>query len=195
MVVCVPLGLALGRAAQIADRRITRHFTARARARTAPTERARGASTPSRAGAARPVGLAARRAVPGAAIRNTPDPSARGGNRWSVKERDRETRVGLGALLAGAVLEEAVYRGVLGRLGLDLGGVAGAALIVLAVVAFCLAHLPFGWPQALAKLPLSLMTAAAFLLSGGIVAGLVGHALFNWEYWRYQRALGTTGER
>ncbi|MFF9350082.1 CPBP family intramembrane glutamic endopeptidase [Streptomyces sp. NPDC014734] len=194
-VVCVPLGLALGRASQIADRRITRHFAARARARTASTDQARGATAPLRAGGARPVGLAARRSAPGTAVRKAPESSARGGNRWTAKERDRETRIGLGALLAGAVLEEAVFRGVLGRLGLDLGGLSGAALIVLAMAAFCLTHLPFGWPQALAKLPLSFMTTAAFLLSGGIVAGLVAHTLFNWEYWRYQRALGTTGER
>ncbi|MFD3467724.1 CPBP family intramembrane glutamic endopeptidase [Streptomyces sp. NPDC058682] len=203
MLLCVPAGLALGRAAQSADRRITRHFAARARARarTAAKGRLPGAPVVPRSGAPRPVGLAARARPVGLAAGRPAPTAARGedrdgrGNRWSAKERDRETRVGLGSLLAGAVLEETVFRGVLGRLGLDVGGVAGGVLFALAAAAFCLTHVPFGWPQALAKLPLSLMTTAAFLLSGGIVAGLVGHALFNWEYWRYQRALGTTGER
>ncbi|MEU5545105.1 CPBP family intramembrane glutamic endopeptidase [Streptomyces sioyaensis] len=202
LVVGVPLGLLLGRVAQFADRKISRAFVARARAAAGRLAPRHPGPAPARGGVARPVGLAARASRPvGLAARGTAQSArqstvastATRANRWTARERDRETRVGLGVLLAGAVLEEAVFRGVLGRMALDAPGVAGTALAVLAVAAFCLSHLPFGWPQVLAKLPLSLLAMATVLLTGGIAAAVVSHVLFNWNYWRYQRALGTTG--
>ncbi|MFI0220374.1 CPBP family intramembrane glutamic endopeptidase [Streptomyces lydicus] len=202
LAVGIPLGLVLGRFAQFADRKVSRAFVARARAAAGrPVPRHPG-SAPARGAVARPVGLAARASRPvRLAARGTAQsarpittpPTAARGNRWTAHERDRETRVGLGVLLAGAVLEEAVFRGVLGRMALDAPDAAGTALTGLAVAAFCLSHLPFGWPQVIAKLPLSLLAMSTVLLTGGIAAAVVGHVLFNWNYWRYQRALGTTG--
>ncbi|WP_030258445.1 MULTISPECIES: CPBP family intramembrane glutamic endopeptidase [Streptomyces] len=132
----------------------------------------------------RPVGIAARGVRP-AAVAQRAMPS----NRWGKAERKREIHVGLPWLVAGAVLEETWYRGALGHLALfEIPLPVGVLLLAGATAAFALSHLPFGWRQAAAKLPLSVLALAATLTTGTVLTAVIGHTLFNIRVWRlYQR--------
>ncbi|WP_269859374.1 CPBP family intramembrane glutamic endopeptidase [Streptomyces sp. RPT161] len=186
LVASVPLGYLIGRLAWHTDRRITARLAGRWGAAGRP--RAHRASGPGR-----PVGIAAdgkdsrevREAVPS--------------NRWSRTEQARETRVGLWWLVVGAVLEEMVYRGALGHIALRIVPWPLGAMALAAVsVTFALSHLPFGWGQAIAKLPLSVFTLAATLATGSVLAAVIGHTWFNVRVFvHYQTAFGskTAGRR
>lgn len=86
---------------------------------------------------------------------------------------------------AVAVLEEAFYRGVLLQAALLPGGkLAQMCLVVLAVAAFSLAHVFFGWQHVLAKTPLGIGATASVLLVGSLVPAIVAHVWFNGWGWR-----------
>ncbi len=186
LVASVPVGYLIGRIAWHADRRITARLAGRWGAAARP--RANHASGP-----ARPVGIAAIGKESREACRTVSS------NRWSRTEQVRETRVGLWWLVVGAVLEEIVYRGALGHvpLGTQPWPLEGVALAG-ASVAFALSHLPFGWSQAIAKLPLSAITLAATLATGSVLAAVIGHTWFNVRVFvHYQTVFGgqTAGRR
>ncbi|MFI1070132.1 type II CAAX prenyl endopeptidase Rce1 family protein [Streptomyces puniciscabiei] len=114
--------------------------------------------------------------------------------RWTPTRRDTDLNLALGWLLATAVAEECVFRGVLLNLALlPDAPVARVAAVAAAVAAFALSHAFFGWHQVLAKLPLSLLATLATLVLGTILAAAVGHALFNWHVWRHRPVVTQPG--
>lgn len=133
----------------------------------------------------RPVGIGAGLGDVARASRTAPTT-----NRWGREERSRETRVGLPWLVTGAVLEELVYRGVYTRFAVaEVAWPLGVLLLTGATLAFALSHLPFGWPHALAKLPLSLMALAVTLATGGVLTAVIGHTWFNVRVHRHYRSV------
>ncbi|MEU5190154.1 CPBP family intramembrane glutamic endopeptidase [Streptomyces klenkii] len=180
IVASVPVGYLIAHLAWHADRRVTARFSGR-QGWSPAQPRATRASGP-----ARPVGIAATGNEPGGAH------GAVASNRWSRAEQARETRIGLQWLVVGAVLEELVYRGALSHMALSMGlwpwGVTG---LVGVSATFALSHLPFGWGQAAAKLPLSVLALAATLVTGNVLAAVIGHTWFNVRVFRhYQAAFG-----
>jgi hypothetical protein len=173
----LPTGVILTEASWRTDRYLVRKLSLR-QARSAPT-------TSRVVGKSRPVGIAARGVRPATAThRSTPV------NRWTRVEREREIYVALPWLVAGAVLEEVWYRGALGRIALSETSLPTGVLLLLgATAAFALSHLPFGWRQAAAKLPLSFLALGATLATGTVLTAVIGHTLFNVRVWRlYQRS-------
>jgi membrane protease YdiL (CAAX protease family) len=78
-----------------------------------------------------------------------------------------------------AVFEEVIFRGFLLSVCLRLA-IGPAVLATLGLVAaFALSHIWFGWIQVAAKTPLAVVTTATVLLTGGIVAAIAIHVLFN----------------
>lgn len=89
----------------------------------------------------------------------------------------------LALLLAIAVLEEVLYRGVLVDLSLELPLAAAVICIAGTVLAFAAAHVYGGWVEVLAKLPLSLAALAASLPFGAVAGAVAAHVLFNTRSW------------
>lgn len=131
-------------------------------------------------GRARPIGMAAG---------GKPAPR-RVANQWRSRDRDAATKIGVTSLVTGAVLEEVVYRGVLVRIAFETPVWSTVVLLILSVFAFALSHLPFGWPQAVAKLPLSVLAMVVTLATGTLLAAVLGHVLFNLQVWRRYRRTG-----
>ncbi|MDQ2837913.1 MAG: CPBP family intramembrane metalloprotease [Actinomycetota bacterium] len=126
----------------------------------------------------RPVGLAART---GGSLLLARD--------WTPTSRDLDLGIGLPWLLATALVEESIFRGVALNLVLRAADAPLRVLGVLAVLlAFALSHIFFGWSQVAAKLPLSVLGTAAALLTGSVLPAAIGHLLFNAHVWR-QRPL------
>ncbi|MFI1171893.1 CPBP family intramembrane glutamic endopeptidase [Streptomyces melanogenes] len=150
-----------------------------------PRAAGRPRTAPRTARTARPVGI-------GAGLGDVARPlrTAAETNRWGREERSRETRLGLFWLVTGAVLEELVYRGVYTRFAVaEVVWPLGVLLLTGATLAFTLSHLPFGWPHALAKLPLSLMALVVTLATGSVLTAVVGHAWFNVRVHRHYRSI------
>ncbi|WP_433499656.1 CPBP family intramembrane glutamic endopeptidase [Sphaerimonospora sp. CA-214678] len=101
---------------------------------------------------------------------------------------DGDLRVRLELLVAVAVGEELVFRGLLTRLALlfSNGWLVAGALAVAAGVFSC-SHVFFGWVQVLAKAPLAVAACAATLLTGNVLAAVIAHVVFNVWVWRYRR--------
>jgi Type II CAAX prenyl endopeptidase Rce1-like len=169
----LPIGLLVGMLAWHSDVHLGR--TLAPRTRTTPRR-------PVHVSRVRPIGMASgSRAAHRVAV-----------NRWGARDRDAATQITLTRLLAGAMLEEIVYRGVLVQIAItEASRWATVPLLLIAVVAFGVSHLPFGWSQALAKLPLSILAMAATLATGTIVAAVIGHVLFNYRVWLHYRRAGT----
>ena len=91
----------------------------------------------------------------------------------------------LAVLIAAAVLEELLYRGLFTNLSLALPSplLAGASLLCVTAY-FCLLHIRFGWTQVLAKAPLSGLALGLTLVSGDVVPAVALHAVFNLGAWR-----------
>ncbi|MFF7725405.1 CPBP family intramembrane glutamic endopeptidase [Streptomyces sp. NPDC008001] len=180
-------GAACGLLVIRSDAALTRWSAARARAR--PGTAARGSARrpqETRVRAVRPV------RAPGASPGDGPRRRVMGiakGRGGYVPTAD-DYRVGLGWLLAVAVLEELVFRGVLLRMALRPGNEGLRVAGIVGVVAmFALSHIFFGWAQVLAKLPLSVLATAATLVTGSVWAAAVTHMVFNAYVWRCQTAL------
>lgn len=173
----LPAGVVLTEASWRADRYLVRKLGARPARSAQPASRLVGKS--------RPIGIAARGVRPATASQRSAPM-----NRWTRTEREREIYVALPWLVAGAVLEEVWYRGALGRMALsELPLPAGVLLLLGATIAFALSHLPFGWRQAAAKLPLSVLALGATVTTGTVLTAVIGHTLFNVRVWRlYQRS-------
>jgi membrane protease YdiL (CAAX protease family) len=108
---------------------------------------------------------------------------------WAPVRRNRRLRAGPGLLVAGAVLEECVFRGVLvsaaGYLPAGAGRVAG---LVAVVAAFALSHVFVGWSQVVAKLPLSVLCMVLAVTTGTVAGAAITHAVVNWRAGRQDTA-------
>lgn len=185
----LPVGWFIATATWRCDRRILRLLGDR------PVWKAAQPHPAERGGAARPVGIAALGGRP--ETRETGRRPA-SSNRWGREERSREIHVGPALLITGAVLEELVYRGAFQRFALtECAWPCAVLLLAAASAAFACSHLPFGWAQAAAKVPLSLMALTATLVTGTVLAAVVGHVWFNIRVYRHHRAAfgaqGTAG--
>jgi len=98
-----------------------------------------------------------------------------------------EGHFGPWTLVAVAVSEELLYRGLFLQLALALEGWWGPAMVSVSVVAFALAHVWFGWASVLSKSPLGILCTAVVLASGSVLAAVVAHTLFNLAVWRRMR--------
>jgi len=94
-------------------------------------------------------------------------------------------------LMAIAVLEELVYRGLLldfcfrlPGFGWQVTGVAGMTIW------FALVHVWYGWVHVAAKAPLSIVATALALLGGGPAAAVLAHVMFNYQICRRGSSLG-----
>ncbi|ARP69909.1 CPBP family intramembrane metalloprotease [Streptomyces pluripotens] len=176
-VAAVGAGLLLGAVVVRADGWISRTAARRPPAVARTPASGEGAAP----GRLRPVGLGGTVAPLRSAAHTGAD------RRWTPTRRDTDLNLALGWLLATAVAEECVFRGVLLRLAVQLDTpVARATGVVAAVAAFALSHVFFGWRQVLAKLPLSVLATVATLALGTVLAAALGHALFNWHVWRHR---------
>jgi hypothetical protein len=179
------LGPAVGLLVIHADRVITRWWGSR----TGHSLRDNRSMTV-RSGRARPAGVAV--ASTGAEVRATGLMEAR--NDFAPSAADLRVRLPL--LLAVAVAEEVVHRGVLLALALSIGQpvVAWSAAIGAQLV-FAVSHVFFGWGQVLSKLPLAGLCTAAVLVGGTVLPAVLAHAIFNAWVWRYHRATPMTTRR
>jgi hypothetical protein len=157
------VGLAGGEAAVRADGAVRRALRRRARLHAAAEDRALLGRRPlvPPPGAAAPTA-----ALPGAGLQ------------------------ALALLLAVAVLEEILYRGVLVDLSLQLPVAAAAVSIPVTVVAFGAAHVYWGWVEMVAKLPLGLAALLASLPFRALVGAIAAHVLFNARSWLAVRTAG-----
>jgi membrane protease YdiL (CAAX protease family) len=97
----------------------------------------------------------------------------------------------LALLLVVALLEEVLARGVLVQLAVSLPGRGTQALAVAGtVLAFAVAHMTFGWGEALVKLPLGVAATATTLATGSVAAAVAMHAAVNVRGWRGLAARG-----
>lgn len=185
LVAGLPLGLAVGLLVIRADRVITRWWGSR----TGHSIRDHRPMT-LRSGRPRPAGFAVTSA--GAEARATGLMEAR--NDFAPTTADLRVRLPL--LLAVAVAEELVHRGVLLALALSIGQpvLAWSAAIGVQLV-FAVSHVFFGWGQVLSKLPLAGLCTAATLAGGTVLPAVVAHVIFNAWVWRYHRATPATTRR
>jgi hypothetical protein len=99
----------------------------------------------------------------------------------------------LALLLAVALLEEILYRGVVVDLSLQLSSRALAALCITAsVAAFAAAHVYAGWPETLAKIPLGVAALFASLPFHAVAGAIAAHMVFNARSWFAARATAPT---
>jgi hypothetical protein len=96
---------------------------------------------------------------------------------------------GLWSIIITAVLEELIYRGFLVKVCFLLPNsfLIGIALVGI-ILAFSLAHIQFGWPHVLAKLPLSTLTMIIVLALGTVLPAIVAHIVFNISVWKDKRS-------
>jgi hypothetical protein len=107
-----------------------------------------------------------------------------------------DLRVRLPLLLAVAVAEEVVHRGVLLAFAVRIPNLVIAGLAVLGVqLVFAVSHVFFGWGQVLSKLPLAALCTIAVLVTGTVLPAVIGHVIFNAWVWRYHRATPTVTNR
>lgn len=84
-----------------------------------------------------------------------------------------------------AILEELIFRGFLVQACFLL---PRSFLITIALVGivlvFSFAHIQFGWPHVLAKMPLSVLAMIAVIVLGTVLPAVVAHMVFNIEVWK-----------
>ncbi|WP_066944192.1 CPBP family intramembrane glutamic endopeptidase [Microtetraspora fusca] len=176
----LPSGALVGFALGLLIIRVDRAITTSWRRSSTPPARPQ----PPRMTAARPAGFAA--SGTGLSERRRTG-LVRARNDYAPTRSDLQVRLEL--LVAVAVGEELVFRGLLTRLALLLadGPLVVAGLAVAAAVFAC-SHVFFGWVQVLAKIPLAVAACAATLLTGNVLAAIVCHVVFNVWVWRYRRS-------
>lgn len=151
--------------------------------------RARGASSRRRPGSAVPVpspgwawaGRPARTTAPGPGPAWVDRPSGSRVTRTGTQPATRLPRPATvtAHLVACAVLEELVFRGLLVWAALAVGGVGGAAALAAVTALFALSHAELGPGQALAFLPLSVIALALTLATGSVVPAVTAHVVVN----------------
>jgi hypothetical protein len=96
---------------------------------------------------------------------------------WT-RPKIRTTTLPLRALTA--ILEEVLYRGYLVVLCQDIPNILlSKAALVSTILAFALAHIYAGLPNALAKLPLGIMALASVLTFDALLPAIAAHLVFN----------------
>lgn len=109
------------------------------------------------------------------------------GGRSVVPRADRTTRSSWHLVIAIAVLEELIFRGVLVQASFLLSNVVVcAAALIATVIVFALAHVAFGWAHVIGKLPLGVGALISVLAMGTIVPAILAHGYFNYRVWREQ---------
>ena len=96
----------------------------------------------------------------------------------------RSPRALLFWLIAVAVSEEWLYRGVIVEVARSIGGINEELLLIYATVMFALIHVTFGWIQVAAKLPLALATLSVVLVFHSLLPAVIIHVAFNLYFWR-----------
>lgn len=99
----------------------------------------------------------------------------------------RSPRALLFWLIAVAVSEEWLYRGVIVEVARSIGGINEELLLIYATVMFALIHVTFGWIQVAAKLPLALATLSVVLVFHSLLPAVIIHVAFNLYYWRVKQ--------
>jgi membrane protease YdiL (CAAX protease family) len=102
--------------------------------------------------------------------------------------------LGLPKLLAVAGAEEFVYRGVLTSACFALPRPALSAGLALTTALFPLHHVRFGFRQALAKVPLSVVALACVLVSHSLLPAIIAHCVFNTDMWHEMRRRSGGGQ-
>jgi membrane protease YdiL (CAAX protease family) len=171
----VPLGAAGGWLVTRLDRTIARDLNRRRMRRDAAARGRRGAQRRAEA---------AMRVVAHAAGQRREGRDEQGAR--TVSAALAAGRGALGAMVAIAVLEEILYRGLLLQLvALSPSPALRALGAAFVVIMFCLSHVWFGWAQVAAKLPLSVGATAAVLLTGSVLPAIVAHVVLNVMAWRH----------
>jgi hypothetical protein len=185
---CVPVGLAAGTLAAWADRRVVRTAKRRSAARQSPgLNRSAAAQLGVESQSLQWRGFVSKidsrkRRVLG---------FDRGQRTYGMADLQREFR--LPSVVAVAIMQETIYRGVMVRVSFLLPHTTARILALVGlVVAFALVHMWFGWVQVLAKLPLSALTMAAALALGTVAPAIVAHVLFNIEAIRDMQPAGNS---
>jgi hypothetical protein len=104
----------------------------------------------------------------------------------------------LSHLIACAVLEELLFRGVIVQLALASSTTAGTALILaLSIALFGAAHADLGPAQAFAFVPLGVINLVATLVTGSVVPAVIAHVVVNARAWwaTRQRSVEHPGRR
>lgn len=110
---------------------------------------------------------------------------------WIEAHREHQLSSAL-ILVAIALLEELIFRGfLLSGCRLIEQPILEHLAIVATCAAFALAHIRFGWAQVASKIPLSILATAAAMISGGVVAAMIVHAVFNFEVWQESKGILT----
>jgi membrane protease YdiL (CAAX protease family) len=94
----------------------------------------------------------------------------------------------LALLLAVAILEEVLFRGVLVDLALSLSSPAAVACVAGTLAAFALSHVYWGWSEVASKGMLGALALVSVLALGTVVPAVVAHAVLNTYSWRAVRA-------
>ncbi len=94
-------------------------------------------------------------------------------------------------LLAVAILEEILFRGVLVDLARTLPVALAVACIAATTLLFAGSHVYQGWQEVLAKLPLGIAALAASLPLQTVVGAIVAHSIFNALAWNAARQVET----
>jgi membrane protease YdiL (CAAX protease family) len=88
-------------------------------------------------------------------------------------------------LLAAAVLEEVLFRGVAVELALSLSpALFRIAAIVISLICFAISHSALGAADITAKFSLGGLTLALTLTSGSLLPAIAAHGIFNGLTWR-----------
>ena len=179
LVVSVPVGLATGIISTSLDRKITRQLLQRRAAGARPLRSTRQIPRPL---VVRSVG------APGSSGTAKKKMSARQQDRQRVLREVDAQPPGLRSTSGVAILEELLYRGLLVRACFLLPSIILAAPALLATsLIFALSHIRYGWPHALAKLPLSLLCLLVVLATGSVLGAIVAHLYFNIRVWNDQQ--------
>lgn len=184
-VASVLVGVGLGHVVVLSDGLITDAFRQRSRSRStartgSPSAAVRRPAVATSYAQVRPSGVG--RALTVQRRQSAPRVPA-----VATSSQSPRPRMALGWLLAVAVAEELLYRGVLTAMALDLPLAASLVALVCCTTVFAMVHISFGWSQVVAKLPLAVLTLASALLLGSPVCAIVTHGYFNWHYWRKKK--------
>jgi membrane protease YdiL (CAAX protease family) len=98
--------------------------------------------------------------------------------------------VSLTPLVAIALLEELLFRGVIVDLSRELPVALAAACIVSSLLVFAGSHVYWGWGEVVAKIPLGVAALIASLPFRAVLGAVAAHVVFNARSWFVARGAG-----
>ncbi|UUC44016.1 CPBP family intramembrane glutamic endopeptidase [Flavobacterium cerinum] len=101
----------------------------------------------------------------------------------AVTKPKNEEWILLFTLVATAVLEEIIFRGILISYAFSQTYYLLFVIVILSLVSFCSAHIFFGSIHILAKLPLALCCLVSLIVFENLVGAILIHVIFNWRIW------------